>query len=104
MRMTIGIIAALFVSWLCLFSPANLDSVKANAAETWRQAGYEIIGYEGFQWGKWWGGTYGGAAVWHSLRRYPNDNGIIYSGFIKRWGDEYHIYGPHAIDAIKPSR
>lgn len=83
-------------------TPFNLDEVKANASTTFKQAGYGIIGYEGYQWGSWHFGSYGGAAVWYSLRRNGKDNGIIYTGYIKRWGDEYHIYNIRAIDAIKP--
>lgn len=88
-------------------SRANLDYTKNCAAETWRSVGYEIIGYEGYQWGADFGGGlfgYGGAYVWYSLRRHPNDNGIIYTGALQRWGDECHVYGPKAVDALKPAR
>lgn len=96
----------LCVITICLIvmgcSYGNLDDVKAKAPEVWKQAGYEIVGYEGFQWG--FGGfglPYGGAYVWHQLKKIP-DNGIAYTGRIQRWGNEYHIYGPYAIDAIRP--
>jgi len=84
-------------------SSSNLDDVKANACKTWESVGYDCIGYEGYQWGLWLGGDYGGAAVWHTLTRKQAPN-IIYSGYVKKWGDEYHVYGPSAIDAIKPQR
>ncbi len=80
---------------------ANLNDVKEKAPAVWDQAGFKIVGYEGFQWCNWWGGSYGGACVWHTVRRNP-DNGIIYHGYIHRWGGEYHIYNIRAIDAIKP--
>lgn len=80
---------------------ANLDDVKQVACKRWAEIGYQCVGYEGFQWGWWLGGSYGGAHVWHSLTR-NQAPGIIYTGSIQRWGDEYHMYGPRAVDAIKP--
>lgn len=79
---------------------ANLDATKAAACDTWKQVGYTCVGYEGYEWGSWRIGTYGGAKVWNTLKR-DEAPGIIYSGAVQRWGDEYHIYGPRAIDAIK---
>lgn len=79
---------------------ANLDNIKQEAPVVWEQAGFRIIGYEGFQWSFWLGGRYGGAHVWYTVRREP-DNGIIYHGFIQRWGSEYHLYNIGAIDAIR---
>lgn len=79
---------------------SNVDYVKERGAARWREVGYEPIGYEGYQWGLWFGPGYGGASVWWSLRRVP-DNGTIYTGYLRRWGDELHVYGPHAIDAIR---
>jgi hypothetical protein len=82
-------------------SGANLDYVKEHANEKWAKQGFEIVDYEGYQWGKFglWG--YGGAYVWYRLKKIP-DNGITYSGCLQRWGDEVHVYGPKAIDAIRP--
>ena len=79
----------------------NLDYVKENAAAKWASVGYEVIGYEGYRWGFQFK-TYGGAHVWHTLQR--NNNGIIYTGYLQRWGNEIHVYGPVAVDAIKPGR
>ena len=84
-------------------SPANKDYVQQHACEQWASVGYECIGYEGFQWGTWFGGSYGGAKVWHTLRR-KEAPGIIYTGYIQSWGEELHVYGPDATDAIKPNR
>jgi len=97
-----SVIVIIFTAIFLKFAPVNLNEVKAAAPKTWEQAGYKIVGYEGFQWGHWFWGNYGGAEVWYSLKRHPKDNGIIYTGSIKRWGDEFHIYGPRAVDAIKP--
>ena len=98
------IFAALLIlsvlTFLSSCSYRNLDDVKNNARETWESAGFEIVGYQGYEMGPvipWT--TYGGAFVWHSLKRIP-DNGITYQGAIYRWGKEYHIYNLTAIDAI----
>jgi hypothetical protein len=100
----IGSIVLLSVTFIFGCSFGNLQDIKDKAPEVWRQNGFKVVGYEGFQWGKWgiFGSTYGGAYVWHRLEKIP-DNGITYSGYIQRWGNEYHVYGPSAIDAIRPS-
>jgi hypothetical protein len=95
--------AAVFLACLLLAGCGtnNLDDVKAQACKRWAEVGYKCVGYEGFQWGLQLG-TYGGAKVWHSLEREAAP-GIIYTGHVQKWGDEYHMYGPTAVDAIKPS-
>lgn len=88
-------------------SRANLEFAKDCAPATWRSVGYEVIGYEGFQWSADIGNGlfgYGGAKVWHSLTKLGplGGNGITYTGYVQRWGNECHVYGPTAVDAIKP--
>ena len=80
----------------------NLEDVKNNAKTTWNSIGFEIVGYEGYQWGFGYG-DYGGANVWYNLSKIP-DNGITYTGYLVKWGNEYHVYGPTAIDAIRPQK
>jgi hypothetical protein len=92
--------ASLLTAVLCGCSSANLEETKAAACDRWDAIGYKCVGYEGYQWGMWIGGGYGGAKVWHTLRR-NEAPGIIYTGSVQRWGDEYHIYGPEAVDALK---
>ena len=82
------------------FGSANLEEAKAKACARWAEVGYQCVGYEGYTWGIWVGGKYGGARVWHTLKRVDNPS-VIYTGFVQFWGDELHIYGPTAIDAIK---
>ena len=82
-------------------SPANVDDVKTHAEATFNQLGFKIIGYEGYNWGLHVFPNYGGAHVWYTLKRIP-DNGIIYTGSLQRWGNEYHNTYMRAIDAIKP--
>ncbi len=97
-----GLIGALALTLLGGCSSANVDDVKAAAPGIWRQAGFEIVGYEGWERGGYLGGDYGGAYVWYTVKRIP-DNGIIYHGSIQRWGGEFHIYSLKAIDAIQPN-
>jgi hypothetical protein len=83
-------------------SASNLDYVKPKAEERWKELGFQVVGYQGHQWGGLGLGTaYGGAKVWHELRTIP-DNGITYSGYLMRWGDDLEAYGPFARDALKP--
>lgn len=102
---TVIIVAAvitLFFAFLGIGSPANLQEGKAVSEARWKEAGYAVVAYEGFQYGWWLGGCYGGAKVWSQLRAIP-DNGIRYTGYLKKWCDDgWQIYNITAIDAIKP--
>ena len=80
----------------------NKQWLMERAEVKWNKQGFEVVDYEGFQLGcGGWGTPYGGAKVHHRLRKVP-DNGITYSGFLVRWGDEVQVYGPKAVDAIAP--
>lgn len=94
---------ALTLACLAGCSPANVEESKAAAPATFKQLGFEIIGYEGYQWGKHVAPTYGGAWVWYTLKRVP-DNGMTYTGAIQRWGDEYHNVYMRAYETGHPSR
>lgn len=80
-------------------SAQYVEEIKRAAPKVWADAGYEIIGYEGYQYSL-PGGTWGGK-VWYIVRR-KGDDRVTYHGFISKWGNEYHIYNLAAIDAIKP--
>lgn len=83
-------------------SASNLDYVKPKAEARWKELGFQVVGYQGHQWGALGlGSAYGGAKVWHELRAIP-DNGVTYSGYLTRWGDHLEAYGPFARDALKP--
>ena len=89
-----------FLLWFPIGSSSNLDWVKQRADKTWKEQGFEIVAYEGFQWGMGGFGTpYGGAKVWYRLRKVP-DNGLTYSGLLQRWGDEVHVYGPEHAETV----
>lgn len=75
----------------------NVQWVKERAPQAAEQMGYTIVGYEGYQLRPILGGM-----VWYTLRRAPEDNGIIYHAGFTKWGGEVHIYNLEAVDAIKP--
>lgn len=88
---------ALLVLMLSGCSSSNVDLIKLNAKPTIEQAGFNIIGYEGYEWtgfGRW------GGCVWYTMKKNP-DNGTTYHGCVSKWSDEYHIYSLSAIDAIR---
>jgi hypothetical protein len=98
----VAVLFLCFVVFSTLWGKWNLDDVKNRSETRWLETGWEPVAYEGWQMGTGIPFTsYGGAKVWYRLRNIP-DNGVTYSGYIKRWGDEYHTYGPFAIDAIRP--
>lgn len=98
------ILLLIFVLFIVGCGYGNVDDVKNNAEKTFKRFGFEIVGYSGYEIGLEIPFTrYGGAHVWYRIKNIP-DNGIIYGCAIQRWGDEYHLYGLKAIDAIKPSK
>ena len=104
MKLTTSVLAGLVaVAILSVTgSPSNLDWVKERAGAKWRDQGFEVVDHEGHQWGRGGYGTpYGGAKVRSRLRKIP-DNGITYSGYLVRWGDGLHVYGPIAVEAVHP--
>lgn len=80
-------------------SSNRVDDIKAHAEARWRELGFEVVGYDGYQLGG--PGACWGGAVWYILRKIP-DNGITYGGYLCKWGNEYHMYSLYAIDAIRP--
>lgn len=84
-----------FALFLLCFSctPMNHEDTKAAAPGVWAKQGFTVVSYEGYQWGKFGPFGYGGAEVWHRLER----KGFLYSGYIQKWGDEYHVYGPDPL-------
>ena len=81
-------------------SNSNLEYVKERASPRWEEVGFKVVGYQGHQWGRLGFGTpYGGAKVWYELRAVP-DNGITYSGYIVRWGNDLEVYGPTPRESL----
>ena len=81
-------------------SSSNLDETKKNAKKAWGDMGFNVIGYEGYQYGFGIVGVkFGGAKVWYTLEKKGNTN-TVYSGYLQRWGNEYHMYNIRSINAI----
>lgn len=96
----ITLIVSLAVFYFCFatYSACNLEYVKERAESVWDDNGFTIIGYQGYQldwnWPRY--STLGGAKVWYTLRR-KKDTGVIYQGFLQRWGNEVHVYNIEPI-------
>lgn len=89
------------ILWGPVGSSGNLDWVKQRAVAKWEMQGFSVIDYEGYKWGFGGFGTpYGGAQVWYRLRH--STTGAIYSGYLLRWGDEVHVYGPDYFSKLSP--
>lgn len=93
----IAILFGIFGKFVIIGSSNNLGYVRSHALEKWHEVGFEVIGSEGFQFGAWYGGSYGGAEVWYQLKTIP-DNGTRYTGYLQDWGGELQVYGPHPVD------
>jgi len=85
---------SLLTAVLCGCSRENVDNVKEHAAQTWAANGFEVIGYQGYEYtgfGRW------GGCVWYTVKR----GATTYEGCISKWESEYHIYALKALDAVK---
>lgn len=90
-------VSAIMAISLTACSPHNVDDIKIHAEKTLNDAGYEVVGYEGYKWGAF--GTFGGC-VYYNLKRFDDDK-VVYSACVSKWGDEYHIYNLKAVNAIR---
>jgi hypothetical protein len=88
MKKLIGILSLVILFTGCT---RHVDDVKINANKIWQDAGFEVVGYEGYKYS-----LYGGD-VWYIVKR----DSTLYHGFINKWENEYHIYSLSAINAIK---
>jgi hypothetical protein len=78
---------------LWLWGDYAVEDIKANAAATWKQQGYDVIGYEGYQLGLI--STPGGCV----LRAHGEPN-TRYTGCLSRWKGEYHAYSVRSLNAV----
>jgi hypothetical protein len=76
----------------------RVDKIKALAPAEIDARGWDIMRYEGFQWGSF--STHGGR-VWYHVRNKENHN-IQYRVFITMWDNElhYHYGAPEKLDRI----
>ena len=89
MSRAISVASVVVVATLIYFGGCNynnVDRVKSQSTNTWSKAGFSIVSYEGYQIGNIYGNP--GGKVWYVVER----NGLVYEGFLSKWGDEYHIY------------
>ena len=63
----------------------NVDYLKENGPQYFEEKGFEVLGYEGYQWSIWGGRT------WFYLRR-PEMPNVFYSHFLIKRGGEIHRY------------
>jgi hypothetical protein len=87
-------IIILFIISLFSYSNKNVEDIKKHSNDVWNKNGFEVIGYEGYQW------TFGlnrGGCVYYLLTR----KNITYEGCIsKYYNGEYFIYNIKALDAL----
>ena len=102
MNKTILAVCCIGLLWLAGCSRGNLQDVKDHAANRWAEMGFDVVGYDGYNWGFWGFNDYGGAEVWYVLKKKGDVAGITYGGYLQKWGDEYHMYSLKEYDAIKP--
>lgn len=74
-------------------SSRNLDDIKAHAAETFKNDGFDVVGYQGYQYSLCYG-----AELWYTVKR--PDSPVVYQGFLIKWGDEYHIYNLASLNKL----
>lgn len=65
----------------------NVNYIKSKAKARWEELGYEVQGYEGYQW------SIQGGDVYYLLKRKDQPR-VLYSGFLNSWFGELQVYGP----------
>lgn len=88
----LAVVLLIFAPHLC---SRNVDYIKARANARWAELGYTVTGYEGYQWSPLAGGH-----VWYQLKR-ADTAGVLYSGYLEKWGDEIHVYGPNPQETLR---
>ena len=81
-KFILGVLVVLFAG--C--SSMNLEDVKAHAPDVWKKQGFNIVAYEGYQWGQGGPFGYGGAKVWRRCGIAWNEKGFCMRGFSKNGG------------------
>ncbi len=88
----------LFLVWLLIINvigcARNVEYVKIHSSERLKELGYTSPVYEGYQWSVFYGGD-----VWYTMKR-EDTPGVIYTGYLSKWGNELHFFGPHVVNTI----
>ena len=87
------VLVVLFVGQCGYYGYKDIPEIKQTSGAALEENGFEIIGYQGYQFA--W--PHGGF-VWYTLKK----GDITYHAAISKWFGEYHIYNLSAVDAIKP--
>ena len=70
----------------------NLEDVKDNAPTELAAMGYNVVAYEGYQFGVL------GAKVWYIVEQHNSP--VRYNLYMQKWGDEYHLYNIHPLGGL----
>ena len=90
MKVLIGFMVALFFLYTVVGTYENVDEIKKIAPADMDKRGWEILSYEGFQFGKYM--THGGVA-WYHVKDTRQEN-VYYRVRVAMWGGELqYIYG-----------
>lgn len=87
------IIVAAIAVLLSGCNAANVPDLKANAPAAIEANGFQVVGYQGYQYG-----IFGGY-VWYTAKR----DGIVYEMAVMKWSGEYHLYNIKALNAVQTS-
>lgn len=92
------ILVIAFVIYVCVGTYERVDEIKALAPASIKERGWEILRYEGWQFGSL---QNHGGKVWYHVRNI-DDHDIQYRVFVTLWGGELHYtYGqPETLDRI----
>ena len=74
------------------FGYRNVERIKKHSEKTFLKSGFEIVGYEGYQWR-----IASGGSVWYILERKDGETGVLYNACLHHWKGEYHIYNLNTV-------
>lgn len=106
-RMSVGqlvtwSLACLIISALSVWGPScaagRVDEVKRTAPAYLLSQGFEVVGYDGYQWagscGSW------GGVVYYRVVRVGDPSRHLFELGVSRWGDELHIWDTKCLDCF----
>lgn len=101
MSRVIAIILIALLSYTIIGTGERVDEIKSRAPADIENRGWEIMRYEGWQYGRF--GSHGGK-VWYHVRN-KDDHNIQYRVYVTIWGGELHyVYGePEKLQIINVS-
>jgi len=82
------VLVCVFGVYSCVGTSHNVDKIREAAPLEIEQKGYEILRYEGWQYGSF--GHHGGK-VWYHVKDSSRDN-VYYRMFVTMWNGELHLY------------